>query len=138
MTLFKLMRKRSAGQNWLIPSNFAVKLSPYWAIVFKHEFLKIGIIFQMVKHRDCVFISDEQVLCKTPSLILAGIKHSKTETRGSVVLDGVKKTFVLDYYTDPDIGSTDSINSSTILEVVNGHLFIEVGNFKLYKNVCKK
>ena len=67
-----------------------------------------------------------QIVCKTPSLSVAEMEHVHIETRGTIVLDGVKKTFVLKYFKDPEIGSTDLVNSSTILNVENGHLFIEV------------
>ena len=91
----------------------------------------VYVYFQIfIKYRDCVSLSDKQIVCKTPSLDITEMTHAQIETRGAIVLDGVKQTFVLHYFMDPEIGPADAVNSSTILDVVNGHLFIEVCNLK--------
>ena len=67
------------------------------------------------------------MICRTPSLSNAVLSFERsTAVDSSIHLDGVTEKFNLEYFADPKIGPTYIVNSSTYLDVIDGHLLIEV------------
>ena len=67
------------------------------------------------------------MICRTPSLSISDLSFERgTVVDGSIHLDGVIEKFNLEYFADPQIGPSYIVNSSTYLDVIDGHLLIEV------------
>ena len=67
------------------------------------------------------------MICRTPSLLNADLSFERgTTVDSSIHLDGVIEKFNLEYFADPQIGPSYIVNSSTYLDVIDGHLLIEV------------
>ena len=67
------------------------------------------------------------MICRTPSLSSSDLSFERgTAVDSSIHLDGVIEKFNLEYFADPQIGPSYIVNSSTYLDVIDGHLLIEV------------
>lgn len=91
------------------------------------EIFLIKFYFINFQFRKCIFKSDKQAICWTPSLFQVDRSFERNAlVDSSIHLDGVTKNFILEYFIDPQIDTTDFVNTSTILDVIHGNLFIEV------------